>query len=200
MLGVRTNPPIDINNPITLGKRVIDRLNFFYTPSARDGYSHRILLRPMQGLAPQVYKELQDFAQKNVRQMLATACFNCRITYRCPVTGVEKVITTYEELSTAYVQNRDEGNFSKYVYAFNNFFKVNREWVRNLETRFMDDKHLEYSTTRSDSRRGNMTDVAYYITHLKHSMISNLQTKLNKSVTAEESLLNGGLLVSEYYI
>jgi hypothetical protein len=201
-MGFQRNQSISVNLPnnrTTAGIRVIDRLNFFYSPSGKEGYSHRLLLRPMHGLATQVLDELKLFAQPIVRQMLATACYNCGIKYRNPFTGEDKIIESYEELSSAYVQNRDENNFRNYVYAFNNYFKLNREWIRNLEATFMDDSQLQYSTLRSDSA-GHMSDIAYYLSHLKHSTISNLQTKHKKSVGAEESLLRGGSLVSKNYI
>lgn len=180
-------------NPV-MGTRIIDRLNLFYAPSSHDGYSHRVLRKPMEPISNLVFKELKGWAPANVRQMLATACFNCGITYRNPFTHEEKLISSYEELSNAFIQNRDSDVFSKYIYAFNHYVKINRDWLSKLEARFMDDFNLQYSTLRSESP-GNMTDIGYYLTHLKHSTISNLHTKLKKSVSAEESLLRGGSVV-----
>ena len=139
VMGYRTNQSVGnnaVNNRITMGTRIIDRLNFFYSPSAKDGYSHRVLTKPMSSLATQIFNELKEWAQPNVRQMLATACLNCKITYRNPFTGQEKTIESYEELSNAYVQNRDNENFSKYVYAFNQYFKMNRDWAGKMEARY----------------------------------------------------------------
>jgi hypothetical protein len=173
--------------PPLMGDRVISRHNLFYTDSGNN--SHRNYILGMTDEAAMVLLSLRNWSKPVVKQVLATACFNCGLTYHNPFTNEETPIQTYDELSRAFIQNRDVEQYGRFKYVFHDYLLLNRDWMDRLEIQFMRENHLSFAPAAT-SVSNSMSDIGYFLTHYKHSLVSNLQTKFKRSLTAEEQFLH----------
>jgi hypothetical protein len=183
--------------PPMMGDRVISRNNLFYTDSGNN--SHRNYKSgTMTDDEAMILISLRTWSKAVVKQVLATACTNCRLTYRNPYSNEDVLIQTFDELSTAFTQNRDVDQYRRFKYAFHEYLLLHRDWVDRLEKQFMSEQQLSYAPTSSVSH--SMSDICYFLTHYKHTLVSNLQTKFKRSLTAEEQFLAGFEVRSLLYI
>jgi hypothetical protein len=173
--------------PLMMGDRVIPRHNLFYTDSGNN--SHRNYKSgTMTDDEARILISLRTWSKAVVKQVIASACTNCGLTYRNPFSNEDAPIRTFDELSVAFTQNRDIDQYRRFKYAFHEYLLLHRDWVDRLEMQFMSEQHLSYAPT-SSAVSNSMSDIGYFLTHFKHTLVSNLQTKFKRSLTAEEQFL-----------